>query len=147
MKKPVNAITKPQWKGIEETLKSGIRVKFKYQGKEVEVAKYPTSETRMQYVVIVDNSPLLGFAKNDSVHYNPLQDVFLRKRTVNPYASAVRRISKERGGKALPKRKENRWMTEERLDVVDTFFPTARTVVTHFRKIEGLELVPPRSGA
>lgn len=139
----MSTITKPQWARIEDLIKTGRTVDFKYQGAVIAVRKTQVSETKLAYIVLVNDKVLVGFHKEDHHDYQPLSAVFLRKRTTNPYASTVSRISKERGGKALLKRKENRWMTEERLEVVDTFFPTARTVVTHFRKIEGLELVSP----
>jgi len=134
------AITKPQWTGIENTLKSGAPVRFLYQGHEIEVMKITVSETKMAYVVAEGGHALVGFQKKDDKAYNPLSEVFLRKKLINPHARIARSIAKERGGKAYLKRKENRYMTEKTLEVTDTFFPTARTVVTHFRKIKGLEL-------
>lgn len=136
------AIAKPQWTGIENTLKSGAPVRFLYQGHEIEVMKITVRETKMAYIVAEGGHALVGFLKKDEKAYNPLSEVFLRKKLINPHARIARSIAKERGGKAYLKRKENRYMTEKTLEVTDTFFPTARTVVTHFRKIQGLELAP-----
>ncbi|MGX5053141.1 hypothetical protein ACWKX9_05700 [Enterobacter asburiae] len=135
-------INKEQWAGIENTLKSGVPVRFVYQGHEIEVMKISTCETKMAYVVTEGGHALVGFLKKDDKAYNPLSEVFLRKKLINPHARIARSIAKERGGKAYLKRKENRYMTEKTLEVSETFFPTARTVVTHFRKIKELELAP-----
>lgn len=134
------AINKMQWVGIENALKFGAQVRFLYQGHEIDVLKIKTSETKMAYIVSEGDHALLGFLKKEDNSYNPLTEVFLRKRLINPHARLARSISKERGGKAYLKRKENRYMTEKTLEVTETFFSTARAVVTHFRKINGLEL-------
>jgi len=134
------AITKNQWDNIENTLKTGIPVRFLYQGHEINVIKIHTRETRMAYVLTLDGRALVGFLNKEHKDYNPLSEIFLRKRSINPYARVARSIAKERGGKAYLKRKENRYLTEKSIDVIDTFFPTARTVIMHFRKIKGLEL-------
>ncbi|MGT3827033.1 hypothetical protein ACUUMB_15035 [Enterobacter kobei] len=135
-------ISKQQWSGIEETLKSGLLVKFTYQGQKVGVRKMAISETKLAYVVFAGDVPLMGCFKEGESRYHPLSTVFLRKRTINPHASTVRRLSAQRGGKTFLKRKDYRYLTEERIEVTDSFFPTARTVVSHFRKIEGLEVIP-----
>ncbi|MGQ3662050.1 hypothetical protein [Citrobacter braakii] len=138
-----STITKPQWTGIEDRLKTGRAVNFKYQGADITVRKMQVSETKLAYIILVNDKALVGFLEEGHHDYQPLSAVFLRKRIINPYTSTVRKIAAKRGGKALLKRKENRWMTERSMEVTDTFFPTARTVVSHFRKIEGLELVTP----
>ncbi|EHM48881.1 hypothetical protein [Hafnia alvei] len=134
------AITKNQWDNIENTLKTGIPVRFLYQGHEINVIKIHTSETKMAYIVAEGGHALVGFLKKNDKAYNPLSEVFLRKKLINPHALVARSIAKERGGKAYLKRKENRYLTEKSKEVIDTFFPTARTVIMHFRKIKGLEL-------
>ncbi|MGK0600100.1 hypothetical protein [Yokenella regensburgei] len=133
-------INKEQWTGIENTLKSGAPVRFLYQGHEIDVMKISTCETKMAYVLAQDGHALTGFLKKDDEQYNPLSEIFLRKRLINPYARLARSIAKERGGKSYLRRKENRYLTEKSIEIIDTFFPTARTVVTHFKKIKGLEL-------
>lgn len=133
-------INKQQWSGIENALKAGAPVRFMYQGHEIDVMKISTCETRMAYVLAQDGHALTGFTKKEDKGYNPLSEIFLRKRLINPYARVAREIAKERGGKSYLKRKENRYLTEKTIEITDTFFPTARTVVTHFSKIEGLEL-------
>lgn len=141
----MTTILKPQWDGIERTLRAGMVVRFKYNGDLIEVRKVAVSETKLAYVVSVDGCPLLGFREEDEPGYNPLASVFLRKRIFNPYAATIRRVSAKRGGKALLKRKENCWMLESKVEVTDTFFPTAKTIVSHFRKIKGLEIASPLS--
>lgn len=135
-------ISKQQWAGIEASIKSGVRVSFNYQGSVIEVCKIQTDETHLAYIVTVDGDVLLGFRKPDDKGYQPLSAIFLRTKMVNPAARVARNIAKERGGKAFLRRKENRHLTEKTREVTETFFPTARTVVNHFRKIEGLTLVP-----
>lgn len=135
-------INKEQWAGIENTLKSGAPVRFLYQGHEIEVMKITVRETKMAYIVAEKGRALLGYLKKEDKAYNPLSEVFLRRKLITPHARIARSIAKERGGKAYLKRKENRYMTEKTLEVSETFFPTARTVVTHFRKIKELELAP-----
>lgn len=134
------AINKSQWVGIENALKSGAPVRFRYQGHEIDVMKINTSETRMAYLVAAGGHALMGFLKKDDKAYNPLSEVFLRKKLINPHARLARSIAKERGGKTYLKRKENRHLTEKSREVTDTLFPTAKTVVAHFRKIKELEL-------
>lgn len=134
------AINKLQWVGIENALKSGTPVRFLYQGHEIYVMKIRTSETKMAYIVSEGDHALLGFLKEDDKAYNPLSEVFLRKKLINPHARIARSIAKERSGKAYLKRKENRYLTEKSTEVIETLFPTAKTVVAHFRKIKELEL-------
>ncbi|WP_158780733.1 hypothetical protein [Pantoea sp. BAV 3049] len=136
-------IEKQRWAGIESAIKSGVRVAFDYQGSRVEVAKVQTDETHLAYLLTVDGDPLLGFRKPDDPGYQPLAAVLLRTKMVNPAARVARSIAKERGGKAFLRRKENRHLTEKTREITETFFPTAKTVVSHFRKIEGLTLVSP----
>jgi len=133
-------INKQQWAGIESALKSGAPVSFLYLGHEIKVMKITVSETRMAYVLTQNGHALTGFLNKEHKDYNPLSEVFLRKRLINPYARVARSIAKERGGKSYLKRKENRYLTERSIEVIDTFFPTAKTVVAHFRKIKELEL-------
>lgn len=136
------AIDKHQWAGIESALKSGAPVRFLYQGHEIEVMKITVRETRMAYVLTQNGHALTGFLNKEHKDYNPLSEIFLRKRLINPYARVASSIAKERGGKSYLKRKENRYLTEKSIEVIDTFFPTAKTVVAHFRKIKELELSP-----
>ncbi|MXP48704.1 hypothetical protein FD733_02225 [Pantoea sp. Eser] len=136
-------ISKQRWSVIEETIKSGVTVRFDYQCNLVSVHKIHTDETHMAYIVAINEIPLFGFAKKGHKCYEPLAAVFLCKRLVNTTARVAREIAKERGGKAWLKRKENRHYSEKDVEVTDTFFPTAKTVVNHFRKIEGLTLRSP----
>jgi len=109
----------------------------------VEVAKIQTDETHLAYIVVLNDEVLLGFLREGHEKYQPLSAIFLRKRLINTTAKIAREIAKERGGKAWLKRKENRHYSEKDSEVTDTFFPTAKTVVNHFRKIEGLTLRSP----
>ncbi|ORM62003.1 hypothetical protein HA45_19420 [Pantoea rodasii] len=136
-------ITKQQWSGIESTIKSGARVAFEYQGNKVEVAKIQTDETHLAYIVVNNGEPLVGFYKEGHERYQPLSAIFLRKKQVNTTAKIARSIAKERGGKAWLRRRENRHYLEKDHEVTETFFPSARTVVNQFRKIEGLTLSVP----
>lgn len=138
-----STITKQQWAGIEASIKSGMAVTFDYQGQQVSVHKVQTDETHLAYIVTVDSRPLVGWLKEDHAQYEPLAAIFLRKRLVNATARVARSIAKERGGKAWLKRKENRHYLEKDVEMTDTFFPTAKTVVNHFRKIQGLALKSP----
>lgn len=134
------AINKKQSVGIESVLKSVAPVRFMYQGHEVDVMKIRTSETKMAYILVHKECVLLGFLKEHHKDYNSLSDIFLRKKLVYPYAHMARKITRERGGKSFLKRRENRYLTEKTVEVTDIFFPTARIVVMHFRKIKGLDL-------
>jgi hypothetical protein len=138
-----STITKQQWSGIESTIKSGARVAFDYKGSNVEVAKIQTDETHLAYIIVINGEPLVGFYKEGHERYQPFSSIFLRKKLVNTTAKVARSIAKERGGKAWLKRKENRHYLEKDHEVTETFFPTAKTVVNHFRKIEGLTLLSP----
>ncbi len=67
--------------------------------------KITVRETKMAYVVAEGGHALVGFLKKDDKAYNPLSEVFLRKKLINPHARIARSIAKERGGKAYLKRK------------------------------------------
>ncbi|MCX8957199.1 hypothetical protein EHW65_07925 [Erwinia psidii] len=135
-------ITRQQWDAVELSIKSGAGASFDYQGQTIEVHQIQTDETRMAYIVTLDGNILWGFLKEGDPRFQPLTRIFLRKKMVNPYAKVARSIAKERGGKAFLRRKENRHYVEKTHEVTETYFPTARTVVNHFRRIEGLTLSP-----
>lgn len=136
-------VSKQQWCGIETAIKKGAIVRFGYQGSTVSVHKIQTDETHLAYFIAVNEKPLIGCLTSDHKDYQPLAAVFLRKRQVNTTARIARSIAKERGGKRWLSRKENHHYLEKDLEVTDIFFPTARTVISHFRKIEGLTLQSP----
>ncbi|MCX8962161.1 hypothetical protein EHW64_13720 [Erwinia psidii] len=135
-------ITKQQWDVVEQSIKSGAGASFDYQGRKIEVHKIQTGETRMAYIITLDGDILWGYFREGNPSYQPLAEVFLRKKMVNPYAKVARDIAKEHGGKAYLRKKDNRYLTEKNHEVTETYFPTARTVVNHFRRIEGLTLRP-----
>ncbi|MGL5798733.1 MAG: hypothetical protein ACRCYN_01455 [Plesiomonas sp.] len=136
------AINKQEWAEIERTIKCGFSVNFTYQQHAITVFKIQLNETKMVYVVGADGRLLCGGDTDDKAK-QLLTTLFLRRKQINPHARLVAEINRKRGGKSFLKRKENRYLLESRVEVTELTFPTARTVVTHFRKIAGLELASP----
>lgn len=133
------AINKDEWTNIEHSLKRGRPVSFTYQNHAITVYKIPVNETKLAYVVGADGKLLLGDHHDDKTK-QLLSTVFLRRKQVNPNSRLVAEINRKRGGKSFLKRKENRYLLESRVEITELMYPTARTVVTHFRKIDGLQL-------
>lgn len=137
------AISKEQWIGIQGTLTTLYNsVKFRLPSGEVlTVNKCFVSENKTRLVVWIDgvHSTVWGWPHHDE--FRPVVKQIWRRRTHQPGAKQVRKISAMKGGKAWLKRKENADLFKV-YEYWDGYYATAASLVRQFRKIEGLELVP-----
>ncbi|MGQ3663269.1 hypothetical protein [Citrobacter braakii] len=136
------AISKEQWSGIQSTLASTLGcVKFRLpSGEAVTVNKAFISENKTGLVVWIDDvrSEAWGWPPHDE--FRPITKQIWRRKTHQPGAKQVRKISAMKGGKTWLKRKENAYLFEVHEYWVG-YFTTAASLVRQFRKIEGLELI------
>lgn len=136
-------ISKAHWAGVESRLKDWLeRVEFTLNGKQIAMYKSFIAENKTGILVFLDGTQCGAWGLPDNKEFDPLVKEIWRKQTFRPGASAVRRISKVKGGKAWLKRKENAHYFEVK-EYYLPFFLTAAAVVRQYRKIEGLELVEP----
>ncbi|EPI9148620.1 hypothetical protein ACTBUY_001957 [Salmonella enterica subsp. enterica] len=136
------AITKEQWRETQERLAiSFMPVKFRLPtGEVISVHKEFISENRTALIVWIDGQRSAGWGWPDVNTFRPVVKSVWRRKTFKPGASIVRRIAKEKGGKAYLKRKENAHLQEVK-EHWTAFFDTAASLVRQFRKIEWLELI------
>ncbi|MBM6483472.1 hypothetical protein ACQ9AT_00565 [Klebsiella pneumoniae] len=136
------AISKEQWASVQNTL-GGLygSVKFKLPtGEEIHVIKSFVAENKTALVVWIDGQRGNGWGWPHLDHFRPVVRQVWRRRTFRPGAAMVRNISKQRGGKAFLKRKENAHLFEVR-EYWEPWFSTAASLVRQFKKIDELELV------
>lgn len=139
-------ISKEQWNGIQNTLCAMYsEVTFRMpSGEEITVNKRFIAENKMALIVWVNGERSTAWGLPAHEQFRPLVQHIWRRHTRRPGASAIRRISKMKGGKRWLKQKENAYL----YDVVEywvCYFNSAASLVRQFRKIEGLELVTPVS--
>ncbi|MBN3900773.1 hypothetical protein H3H12_00710 [Serratia marcescens] len=135
-------INKAQWAAVEASLKAGARIHFAHQGNTIYVNRALVTETKLVYVVYINNEMPRYWLSEGDEGYEPLVTVYCRKVTYNPHQRAINKIKKMRGGKSYLKRKENAYM-HETIVRYEAFFPSARSAVCHFKKIEGLTITAP----
>lgn len=135
-------ISKEQWHGIQNELTAPYGcVSFKLpSGELILVNKSFVSENKTALIVWVDGQRNDGWGWTESNVFRPLVKDIWRRKTRKPGASIIRRMTKEKGGKAFLKRKENAFLHEV-IEYWVCYFDTAASLVRQFRKIEGLELV------
>lgn len=137
------AISKEQWHGIQNELTELYNsVKFRLSsGEVITVNKLFVTENKTALVVWIngERSPVWGWPHRDE--FRPIVKQVWRRRTHQPGAKQVRKISAMKGGKTWLKRKENAHLFKV-YEYWEGRFITASSLVRQFRKIEGLELVP-----
>lgn len=137
-------ISKEQWKGIQNMLGDlYCQVKFKLpSGEVISVMKSFVSENKTALIVWIDDTrcEAWGWKKHDE--YRPLTELVWRRKTYKPGASIIRRASKTRDGQRWLKRKENAYVHEV-VEYRVCHFSTAESLVSQYRKIDGLELLTP----
>lgn len=134
--------TKEQWQGLENSLKSGRPASFKHEGFSIKIVRARISETKLAYAVFLnDEMPSFWLKKGDK-GFDEKELMYCRKTTFKPYAKIIREVSKERGGKSYLKRKENAYLHEVR-ERYYPYFTSAKSVISHFRKLDGIALVAP----
>lgn len=138
-------ITKDQWQGIANTLKSRLyrEVGFRLDGYEISVYLARIGECELAYCVYIDGEmPRVWTA--DSEGFLPVYRKVLRRIVTKPYAKRIAKMKKERSGRAFLKAKENAWVHETR-ESWRPWFVSVKSLVSQFSKIKGLELVTPLS--
>ncbi|MGA5655240.1 hypothetical protein [Rahnella contaminans] len=134
-------ISKAHWAGIGTKLKEWLSaVEFTLNGQSIKMYKHFIAENKTGILVFIDGVQNQGWGMPDHESFNPLVKQIWRKKTYRPGASFARKMSKQKGGKAWLKRKENAYLFEVK-EYYLPYFDTAAAVVRQYKKIEGLELV------
>jgi hypothetical protein len=134
-------ITNEQWNGIQETLKYHGNVRFRYQGTIIEASRGFVSEGKTAIDIYFDGRWKGVWARKDSSEYNPLTELFWSKRYISYYTPKQRTqiekiYGKRRALKEYPK-------LYDKHEYLLPYFSKASVLVRQFKKIEGLELIPP----
>jgi hypothetical protein len=134
--------TKEQWQGLENSLKSGRPISFKHNDFKIKIVRARISETKLAYAVFLNDEIPRCWLKEGDEGFKEKELIYCRKSMFKPYAKYIREVSKERGGKSWLKRKENAYLHETR-ERYYPYFSTAKSVISHFRKLEGITLIAP----
>lgn len=135
-------IDKQQCMGLENALKNGMAIRFLHQGNEITVNRCLIKETKLVYAVYINGKMYLPGWDPDSPNYHPMAEVYSRKIVYNPHQRFLNQIKKERRFKRYLKQKENAYLLEKK-ERFEPFFPSAKAVVSHFKKIDGLTVKHP----
>jgi hypothetical protein len=135
-------ISKEQWTGIENELAGFYpHMKFKYQGREISINRVKVKEGKYDLAVYVDGYIKGAWTNPKWESFDPIvKDVWReRKKAVYPPKEKARLI------KAFGKREAKRVF--KNLDEVfisyEPTFTSAKSLVRQFKKLEGLEVIPP----
>ncbi|EPG7298494.1 TPA: hypothetical protein ACXPD2_000162 [Klebsiella pneumoniae] len=136
------AISKEQWAAIVGLLSGMYRdVKFRLPtGEEIRVNKMFIAENKAALIVWVDGVRNEGWGWPEGSNFRPVVKQIWRRKTYRPGARLARQLSKQKGGKALLRRKAFRDLNDAKEYWV-CYFNTAASLVCQFKKIDGLELV------
>lgn len=132
-------ITKEQWSGIESTLKESYsRIKFDYRGIEVSIERRSTGEGKTELAVFIQGVLHWGAGFKDSENYDPLTWIFWRPRKKQKYPTKFKKdMTKILGKRGVKKSYPD-------LDGMNVhyspLFTTSKSLVTQYKKIDGLEL-------
>ncbi|MCK5610290.1 hypothetical protein KAR91_50930 [Candidatus Pacearchaeota archaeon] len=133
------SISKEQWTGIENSLKSHfVHVKFEYKGKVISINR--VSESKTVLGVYIDGSIKgVWFQRSTEDLVEPLIAEVWRARRVNLYSPA----QKKRITKGLSKRRIKEWLPDlDKFSIYySPYFNTSRTLCSQFKKLEGLTLI------
>ena len=138
-------ISKEQWDAIAFTLRSDFcfSVKFRLDGHEIKVQLCRIAECELAYVVSVDGKPSFHW-REEHEEFLPVYKKICRLSVVKPYAKSINNLKKQRGGKAFLKSKDNTWLHEKRERWLP-WFKSVKSLVSQYRKIDGLELLTPET--
>ncbi len=138
------SISKEQWKAIEDELTSFIgRATFSVmengEALEIFVTRTRISEGEYQLVVCIGEEIKFSWGHPTSTNYRPLVEKVWRRRSRSVYSpSRAKRIEKAFGKRAAKKQFPN---LHEKAVWREPIFPKAKTLVSQFKKIEGLKLL------
>ena len=134
------SITKEQWDQIEKELKGMFgTVTLGLEGKELQIRRSQVAEGRWELIVYIDGSfkPAWGWSSGEA--YWPFVEKIWRKRSKAHYSpkrqkEIIKIWGKRRAKKDFPN-------LEEKIHWYEPIFKTAKSLVSQYRKIEGLEVV------
>ncbi len=135
-------IDKQQCVGLENALKNGMTICFLHQGHEITVRRCLIQETKLIYAVYINGKMYLPCREEGEPNYHPMAEAYSRKIVYNPYQRILNKMKKERGMKRYLRQKENAYLFEKK-ERFEPFFPSAKAVVSHFKKIDGLTVKNP----
>ena len=135
-------ITKEQWDGIENALTGYFaRVKFRYQEREIIVSREGSGEGRRVLVVYVDGYIKGGWTFPDSESFDPIARDVWRERKKAYFSPAKKaKIIKEIGKRAAKRMFSN---FDDVMIYYTPDFTSAKSLVRQFKKLEGVEIIPP----
>ncbi len=140
-------ISNEQWTEIEETLKHQYgRIEFTHGEREIVVARVPTNEGKSNIVVFIDGNMNFSWGRPpiegmfDNADFKPEIIPYWRKRSKALYSAKDKKEviglwGKRRAYKKYPD-------LDNRYEWYDPMFTTAKSLVSQFKKLEGLQLVP-----
>lgn len=132
-------ITKLQWEQMTLLLKGLYNiVEFEYEGRSIKVVKSFLTETKLGYVVYIDNQLSPGMGYCDMKNFDPITEKVWRRRSKALYPIAeVKEIEK-----AFGKRKAKQYYPNLYNSIVwyDPVFTTAASVVNQLKRLENLTL-------
>lgn len=136
-------ITSEMWKDIEEQLRGHFaHVKFKLRDVVVTVERRHVSESKSKLTVFLNG--VLEFKRYGLAQDTPIdmKDIVLATGRIS-YSPLYTPSHKKRLQKAFTKKelKEHFPRLDEKMEWVKPFFPSARSLCSQYKKIEGLELV------
>lgn len=134
------SINNEQWKLVEGELRNTFgQVTFKLGDDDIRIAKAMASETKLVLVAYINEEYCHGWSDPDHELYKPVTEILWRKRTRRVWSPVqVKKIMKIYG-----KRRAKSEFPD--IDDVITWrvpcFNTAKSVVTQYKRIKGLELI------
>jgi len=131
-------ITKEQWSRIQAVLRDFSAVHFTFEGRKIMVKLSRIAECELAYVVTVDGQMVTAWLEG-MAGFDPLSKVLFRKVISAKHTKLINKLKKERGGRAFLRAKDNAWLNEKSVKYVP-WFTSAKAVVSHYSKVEGLEL-------
>ena len=133
-------INAEQWKNIEFDLAGSFsHIKFNYKDAEISVSRVRLSESKTALAVYIDGEIGGGWGYEFGDGFHPLVSDIWRKRTKASYPPSKRKkLEKDFG-----KRRVKKLIPD--IDKVhiyyDCCFNTAKSLVSQFKKLEGLTLI------
>jgi hypothetical protein len=135
-------ISKEQWTGIENELAGFYpHMKFKYLGREISINRVKIKEGRFDLAVYIDGVICWGNAIPSSDSFDPIVKDVWRERKKAIYSPKKKAAIIKNFGKRKAKQYFDN--LDEVLVFYDPTFISAKSLVRQFKKLEGLEVVPP----
>ncbi len=135
-------ITKEEWDGIENTLTGWFAsVKFRYQEREIIVSREGAGEGRRSLFVYVDGYIKGEWTLPDRESFDPIvKDVWRERKKAYFSPARKTKIIKSVGKRAAKRLFPN---FDDAMIYYTPDFTSAKSLVRQFKKLEGLEIIPP----